>query len=367
MSARNFSDILAISDEYTRADQGISMDAVRAEATVYRQQMERMAWTLRWPIVLFDASAQWDYCLLAARHEYERNPTPLPDEPDALNVALARMATPQFQAIIQSRQPLYLSGNLQPSTHNATHVAEMLGDVGRGAMQAALYFALVQAWTAFEALAGDLWVQVLNAHPLRLANLGGDSDRIQKLVGQSGSVPPEPEIDEPSETETGGDGADESPPPRDRKKMLYIADLIALTKGTFDIKGKMGDVLRRRQKFTTLDGIRQAYSEAFVKANRARTTAIDAALSNKKLDALCAVRNLIVHKAGVADEDYIEDQKHAPSAPKLKLRETLTLDGTKTRDLIDPVIMCAVQLISAVDKWLVHMGAKNVRQPGPGS
>jgi hypothetical protein len=41
---------------------------------------------------------------------------------------------------------------------------------------------IVGMWTAFESLAGDLWVAALDAHPAGLANLAGNRKRIIKLA-----------------------------------------------------------------------------------------------------------------------------------------------------------------------------------------
>ena len=60
-----------------------------------------------------------------------------------------------------------------------------------------------------------------------------------------------------------------------------------LTRGTYDISHCMGDLLRVRFKFTTLFGIREAYSTAFSDDDKkARPATIDAALSNSALDSL---------------------------------------------------------------------------------
>ena len=87
----------------------------------------------------------------------------------------------------------------------------------------------------------------------------------------------------------------------------------------------------------------------------ALTTAIDTALRDQRLDSLSIARNLLVHKAGVADPDYREDQKRAPGLPHLDLGQRLPLDGPFTVANVSAAVECGVALIQAVDKWLSNL------------
>ena len=108
-----------------------------------------------------------------------------------------------------------------------------------------------------------------------------------------------------------------------------------------------------KQFIISLTAIREAHSVAFSeKVRKARTDKIDAALADKSLDALSVIRNLIVHKGGIADSNYVKDAKNAPAAPQLKENEVLHLDGEKCRNLILPVVKLCVCLVEAVDSWL---------------
>jgi hypothetical protein len=121
--------------------------------------------------------------------------------------------------------------------------------------------------------------------------------------------------------------------------------------GTFDLSKKMGTLLRddrNRYNFSNLDSIRDAYSAAFRDfAN------VQQPLADKSLNALSAARNLIVHKAGKADHEYVEKTKDAPTAPRLANGETLLLDGTISSGLIAPVVEVSTRLIRAVDSRVV--------------
>jgi hypothetical protein len=136
-------------------------------------------------------------------------------------------------------------------------------------------------WTAIEALLGDLWEASLNCHPKTLALLKGKADRIGKSSTEI-----------PQYQRSGSDP--------DRETKSVPLNLIGMN--GFDLRNSMGTVFRRQRRFefTRLPSIREAYSQAFsVKYGR-----IDAALGNKSLDCLSAVRNLIVHKASIADAEY---------------------------------------------------------------
>lgn len=223
-------------------------------------------------------------------------------------------------------------------------LSEHLGDTRRG-FEGVLMSAVVQTWTGFETLAGDLWRAAINAQPRGLADLKGMPTRIEKRAGGS---PKSTFGEEPLSELTA-------------EKSVSLSDLSRLTKGEYDVRHRMGDLLWQRFSFATLRGIRRAYSTAFSQTEkRARTEKIDAALADRRLDALNSIRNLIVHKAGLADQEYVDAIKAIPTAPKLTVRQPLELDGELVRDLVNPVILCGVDLIEAVNTWLVLTGEKHI-------
>jgi hypothetical protein len=116
----------------------------------------------------------------------------------------------------------------------------------------------------------------------------------------------------------------------------------------------MGTILRARFEFSSLDGIREAYASAFDKDS----TEIDRALTNKSLDALSAVRNVIVHRDAQADQEYVQKTKFLTSLPAATVGQNLLLDGDIVVHLLKPAITAANQLLIAVDGWL----AKSSRQ-----
>lgn len=184
-------------------------------------------------------------------------------------------------------------------------------------------------WTAIETMLGDLWEAALNAHPKLLAALKGRASRI------GGKVPKSEQINE-------GEQIDQI-----EHKVIPIH---LLERFQFDPRSHMGTIIRlhRRFEFTKLSSIREAYSCAFSeKAGR-----IDAALGSKSLDSLSAVRNVVVHKASKADEEYIRKSKLLTDLPKATLGMPIHLDGEIVSKLVRDAVKSSENLIHAVDHWI---------------
>jgi hypothetical protein len=188
---------------------------------------------------------------------------------------------------------------------------------------------IVSAWTMFESLAGDLWVDAVNAVPQPLALLNGCVHRIKNKIVT-------PEDDAKSQKQPNA-------------KRYAPEELFSLTE-TFDVSKLMGDFYRdnERVSFISLRRIRQAYSSAFSIDN----DQIDDALSMTELDNLALTRNAIVHAAGKADGAYVKGHKYLPDVPFEGPEKKIPLDGTSTNKLILSVVESCTKLINAVDHWL---------------
>ena len=183
-------------------------------------------------------------------------------------------------------------------------------------------------WTAIETLLGDLWEATLNCHPKTLALLKGKPNRIGK-----------------PDTETSADQRNDPAYNRDQKSIPL--NLVGMN--GFDLRQSMGTVFRlqRRFEFTRLSSIREAYSCAF----NTKSGKIDAALSNKSFDCLSVVRNVIVHKASVADAEYHKHSSYL-KIPKSDIGKPVLLDGKVVSDLIRQAIVSTKSLSIAVDDWI---------------
>jgi hypothetical protein len=109
---------------------------------------------------------------------------------------------------------------------------------------------------------------------------------------------------------------------------------------------------RDKVKFSRLFETRKLYSQLFSEKDGCPDVAeIDKVLSDRRLDELSAVRNLLVHKAGKADETYIANSKNNSVAPKLELDHDIKLDGPMVTSLLRVVTELGPQLAKAADAW----------------
>ena len=121
---------------------------------------------------------------------------------------------------------------------------------------------MVAMWTAIETLAGDLWTAAVNAHPSELAKLKGSRHRISRKASEKA------DMKAPSPSPSAG---------RD-EKLVGLSSLLRVSSGTCDLRKLMGKLLREKCDFSTLGGIREAYSVAFNEG--VHPDGIDAALGD---------------------------------------------------------------------------------------
>jgi len=135
--------------------------------------------------------------------------------------------------------------------------------------QALLYSSIVWIWCSFEVLMKELWELSLN--------LGGryTSKNVIKNL---------PETDGLGDVFQG-----------------KSISLDYLARYDYDLSNQLGSALSCKFDFTSVSGIRVAYMRAFPKSSSIRD-----ALDNKEILELEAARNVIVHNAGVIDEEYCE-------------------------------------------------------------
>ena len=178
-------------------------------------------------------------------------------------------------------------------------------------LHATLAAMLTGAWTSFEVLASDLWEAALNVHPRTLTNLKGKTEDI--------STP----------------------------HLLNV--MRKVTRGTFNASELMGTILREKFAFHKLSGIRKAYSAAFSK----RCEKVDEILSDRAFDKLNLVRNLLLHKGGIVEEEkFLKAAKDTGWSPPGTVGELFPIDGETVSGLIRPVFQRCADLILAVDDWI---------------
>ena len=132
-------------------------------------------------------------------------------------------------------------------------------------------------------------------------------------------------------------------------------DLNYLHRYRYSLKDVMGTILRKRFNFTLLDGIKEAYMAAFSEGG---TDVLDA-VKDRALFQLSCVRNVIVHRGGLVDEDFHRKMKAEARFSGVAIGEAIAIDGEATNELIGPAVQCGVRLIEAVDRWLVSHPGKS--------
>jgi hypothetical protein len=115
----------------------------------------------------------------------------------------------------------------------------------------------------------------------------------------------------------------------------------------FDLRNCMGYLLEPKFDPTSLPRIKRAYTAAFGKASEL-TGLFDA----PELGMLEASRHLIVHRAGVVDEEF--KKRAAKWGINYAIDVLLPLDGKQVSRLANAAIDAGCKLLSFVDEWMVN-------------
>jgi hypothetical protein len=204
---------------------------------------------------------------------------------------------------------------------------------GAGSLQAWLSSLLLGAWTAFETFAGDFWEAPRSVHPQTLASLFSKS-ATRDAKGRGKSLP-----------------------------MRHLEE------DHYDLQNKMGTVLRdHRRNFQRLDGVAEAYQRAFPKGC---LVSRDMFWKNHEVRSLCAIRNVIVHRAGILDEAFQRQRCHDPRLAHYKVGDQLSLDGELVQQMIGGLVAFIETLITEVAGWILANpacnGAEQCARPMRGS
>jgi hypothetical protein len=111
----------------------------------------------------------------------------------------------------------------------------------------------------------------------------------------------------------------------------------------FDLRNCMGTILRSKFDFTGAPGIKNAFQAAFVDSEE-----LIGMLSDSVLCELEVTRHLIVHRAGIVDEQY----KRRTSS-NAAVGTALELDDDKVRRFAERAAITGSAVLLFVDEWLV--------------
>jgi hypothetical protein len=98
----------------------------------------------------------------------------------------------------------------------------------------------------------------------------------------------------------------------------------------------------------SLKKLRDAFS-----ALSPRSQEIDEILADAALRRLNLVRNVLLHRAGQIDQQFLNGAAEIHWLVADQLGQPISLDGRKVRELVNPAIDIGVSLIRAVDKWIM--------------
>lgn len=190
------------------------------------------------------------------------------------------------------------------------------------AVQALLSSQIVMCWTALEALTEDIWVRCLNARP-RLALIAINA--------------------EPLDTD------DEQTAEQKRRRSVPIPTEMVRMSG-FVIQERMGDIVSRMKKwdFAKRGDAIAAYKSVFGGESEEIATILD----TDETRHLAAIRNNLVHNAGIADQEFRKLMKSHPTLSTIPFGEAVPIDGDLVSAMTNLADSVGVSLIQKVSNWL---------------
>lgn len=191
----------------------------------------------------------------------------------------------------------------------------------RKTYEALLYSGAVWIWCSFEVLMKELWELALN--------VGGSyasKNVIRNLPNLEG---------------LGG---------IDLLQGRYI-NLDYLARYGYNISNQLGSALSYKFDFTSVNGIKEAYLRTFPKSTNIRD-----ALDNKTIIALEAARNVVVHNAGIIDEEFCKKT----NANKSEVGERLQLNSRELSEYGNSAMNVGLRVMTAVSSIVSY--AKSLRR-----
>jgi hypothetical protein len=198
----------------------------------------------------------------------------------------------------------------------------MLSDEVKPAYETLMHTMIVMAWTAFEVLAEDLWVTCLNARP-RLGFIALDAEP------------------DPGDTEAEAER-------KKNRKVAFPAWMLRVPE--FDSQKCMGTALREMGKWDFAN--RMKAGEAYSKVFRDSATDLDAFFGSDDLRWVAAIRNTLVHNAGIADAEFVKLAKRHPTLGAVKENQAIPIDGMLMLETLRAACIHGVGLIRWVDEWM---------------
>jgi hypothetical protein len=278
--------------------------------TTFVSHIERIRYSLDFPIRTWILALMFER--FATRERIRLGIDHLPVADSDQDKAVELFAERNLWAMIG--QPVTSAASERALKYGANQIEKFSGDTRSGldhGASATLAMSILQAWTAFEVLVTDLWVEAANQRPI---SLGQNS--VKAIDGQQG-------------------------------KNIQIA---RLREYGFDLRGKMGTFLKEERKFgfNQLPDMALAYRSAF----NEDVIGVFAGPDSQELKYLEAMRNVWTHRNGKADSMFRERMRLHPVFKEIGLGDQVPIEGGFVTTYVNLVIRVGATIGQYVDKWL---------------
>jgi hypothetical protein len=293
---------------------------IRAVGKTFSETINRVTWIIGFIAQIVSMAQEFQVLIEKATFNVQGNLDEMrPELIEKIRQEHTRLAEQYFGSYNPDADTAELCGRWFQGGMIFIDSMEDRGDVKHGILS--VYHALlIGAWTAFETMASDLWEQCLNQFP-KLAFIAMDAE-----------VDPD---DDEAEIE------------RKRRIKFSLPNSFVQEQG-LNLENKMGGLLRQRWDFQRLASIEDAYLKVFQDSKQD----IERIFENLSLECLSAVRNIIVHKAGIADEKFTWQVKKHTTLKAVAKGEFVPIDGILVKELVSASIDQGRALLDFVDKWL---------------
>jgi hypothetical protein len=282
----------------------VQCSQLRSIAESFKENMKRVRAFCAIPVELIFWGSATTQLAVEARHAFR--PPRIVDDAETLyrrqQLFHAWNAARQSRTLEEQQDEVWTVGS-----HN---LAEMLavetGDELANGIEAVLSAAIMGAWSAFEILAGDLWIEAVNVCPTILARNFGP-------------------------------------------KQITLKEL---SNFDYNVSRQVGRLLvdTGKVEFYSLKTTQRAYAASFDTGERKVSDNLFSPFP--VLDGIGNVRHCFAHRAGRADQRAIDAIRRVPGLEHTDIGDRIRLTGPIVRDSINLTVERSVSLVRFVDEWL---------------
>ena len=131
-----------------------------------------------------------------------------------------------------------------------------------------------------------------------------------------------------------------------KKKITFHAQ--RLLQYDFNLKHVMGSLLRKKWDFGRRDEAQEAYQVVFGMDKAAKDEMRDI-FRNRDLQSIAALRNALVHRGGIADDEFTSLVKQHPTLNAIEAGKPIPLDGSLIAPLVENAKEHGLRLLNFVN------------------